>query len=104
MNIEELLAEAAKLGPWGELSKINIGYIRCAKGDCPIVAVANSKRRFTTESFQNHSWEDAANFLGLDLRLAERVVEAADNPHAPLRQQLLAALGLEEPTRHDHVE
>lgn len=72
------------------------GHIRCSINDLtydPLTRVY--KEKFGDWISINNGWDMAANDLGLDLRFARRLVNAADNTgNYRLRQKLLRATGL----------
>lgn len=81
MTAEELIEEAAKLGPW----RINLyGRIRCESGRCPIAAVAHHRgiNRMASGNISagNGDFDSA---LGLDARARNHLVFAADVAIAP---------------------
>jgi len=93
MTVDELIAEAAKLGGWvcpTPCSTIRRG--ECGAIECPITAVANARGR----AYCQAEWKRAAEQLGLDRKSARRIVRAADYHHYQprLRAKMLAAFGL----------
>lgn len=69
------------------------GYIRCARGRCPIVSVARSLGISVMGDLDNGDVWYAADWLGLDDMDTTRIIEAADaDPAADLhtRRALLA--------------
>jgi hypothetical protein len=83
--------------------------IRCARGDCPMAAVAKALGK---KSVKTEEWADLGEKLGLPRAVASRIVDAADNTMAEindgwawddrtrkniinLRKRLLRAVGLD---------
>lgn len=77
MTSKELIEEAAKLGPW----RLRDDMIRCARGLCPIVAVATARGK----KFSNATAEQAGKFLGLSPGVTHRIIYAADDKYQSLR-------------------
>jgi hypothetical protein len=74
------------------------GLIRLTENcrhQCPIIAVIKEYNPSASCSNQ-YAVENGMQFLGMESDLAENVMHSADNPHGPLRAQLLEACGLKE--------
>ena len=76
------------------------GELRTNFEQCPITCVAQHEKNAV---FDNGQYDDAAEVLGLDILVADRIVWAADNTPPPhpryegaLRKQLFAACGVTE--------
>ena len=74
------------------------GELRTNFDQCPITCVAQHEKDAV---FDNGEYDDAAEVLGLDILVADRIVWAADNtppPHpryeGPLRKLLFEACGI----------
>lgn len=92
MTVDELIAEAAKLGGWRVCKR---GLIRHGRA-CPLVAVAKARGLGT---FRLGSWSVAGQVLGMTALNAERIVGAADDirwisGQRTLRTKMLRAFGL----------
>lgn len=72
------------------------GEIRCKRGDCPIIAVFNATFPERAGEFSNSSYQRAAAILKLDITIADKIADAADNYLATYRDRLLDACGLQE--------
>jgi hypothetical protein len=91
MTLEQFLAALEKTPrKWKQvgfmLRCVNKSHYQC----CPIVSVAGG-------DFVNSEYKKAANALGLGIRLANKIANAADavGPYDPkLRKRLLKACGL----------
>ena len=80
--------------------RIADGELRTICDQCPITYVAQQEKDV---HFDPGEYDDAAEVLGLDIHLADRIVWAADNTPPPhpryegeLRKQLFAACGVKE--------
>lgn len=71
---------------------------RTRGGFCPIIAVARHLKVVDTR-LTNGDWQLAATRIKLPIRIAERIIAAADGSDIPTRKQLLSACGLKEQTR-----
>lgn len=91
MTRDEFVAAVAALGlRWRETA---LGKTRCARGDCPIVALARARG---APYARNWDYGPAGQFLGLSFGDAHAIADAADGRgDFALRERLRAALGVQ---------
>ncbi len=91
MTIDEFFAELKALNLTWSVTKFS--GIRCANGDCPILALVKAKG--IGKGLDNGQPRRAAEYLGLDD--VEDIILAADTNHFPtLRARMIEELGVKE--------